>query len=168
MRVSNSITPSNGVILVTITASFVGDPSDPSDKQKIAAFGDPIVNLTGRTLVDPNNPSFTFGFQSDQLNVGLTTQMQNYTARFLNGLPPVPSPPTGQPQTPNWFEHNHRREQHEHGIPLLGPMDCVVANEAQQSEAAQAWINIMVTRIQAAMAILRSQVIVPQVPATTV
>lgn len=168
MRISNSITPSNGVILVTMTATFVGDPTDPSDKQKIAAFGDPIVNLTGRTLVDPNNPSFTFGFQSDSLNVGLTTQMQNYTMRFLNGLPPVPSPPTGQPQVPNWFEHNRDRDRHEHGIPLLGPTDCVVANEAQQSEAAQAWINIMVTRIQAAMSILRSQVIVPQVPASTV
>lgn len=168
MRVSNSITPSNGVILVTMTATFVGDPTDPSDKQKIMAFGDPIVNLSGRVLTDPNNPSFTFGFTSDSLNVGLTTQMQNYTARFLTGLPPRPSPPTGQPQVPNWFEHNRDRDCREHGIPVLGPLDCVVATEAAQNEAAQAWIAIMVQRIQAAMAILRSQVIVPQVPATTV
>src|SRR5271157_2075493 len=168
MRVSNTITPSNGVILVTMSATFVGDPTDPSDKQKIAAFGDPLVNLAGRTLVDPNNPSFTFGFQTTELVVGLTTQMQNYTARFLTQLPPVPAPPNGQPQTPSWFEHNRDRDRRELGVPVLGPLDCIVANEAGQSEAAQAWIGIMVSRIQAAMAILRSQVIVPQVPATTV
>src|SRR5271170_2405995 len=168
MRVSNSITSSNGVILVTMTATFAGDPTDPSDKQKIMAFGDPIVNMSGRVLTDPNNPSFVFGFTSDQLNVGITTMMQNYTARFLTGLPPVPSPPTGQPQVPNWFEHNRRRERDEQGIATLGPLDCIVASEAAQSEAAQAWINIMVSRIQAVVAILRAQVIVPQVPFSTV
>src|SRR5271157_1684326 len=166
MRVSNTITPSNGVILVTMSATFVGDPTDPSDKQKIAAFGDPLVNLAGRVLVDPNNPSFTFGFQADTLNVGLTTQMQNYIARFLTGLPPTPAPPPGQPVTPNWFETNRHHERREAGIATLGPLDCIVANEAAQNEAAVAWINIMVSRIQAAMAILRGQTIVPQVPPT--
>jgi hypothetical protein len=168
MRVSNTITPSNGVILVTMSATFVGDPTDPSDKQKIAAFGDPIINMSGRVLVDPNNPSFTFGFQSDQLNVGLTTTMQNYTAQFLTGLPPVPAPPPGQPVVPNWFDTHRHRDYREAGVPLLGPLSSVVANEASQNEAAQAWIGIMVSRIQAAMAILRSQTIVGQVPPTTV
>ncbi len=125
MRVSNSVTQSNGVIIVTLTASFAGDPTDPSDKQKIAAFGDPIVNYTGKLLVDPNNPSFTFGFQSQELNVGVTTQMQNYTARFLTGLPPVPAPPPGQPVAPSWFETNRQREHHEIGIPTLGPSVCI-------------------------------------------
>ena len=168
MRVSNSVTSANGVILVSLTATFVGDPTDPSDKQKIAAFGDPIVNLSGRILVDPNNPSFTFGFQSDQLNVGLTTVMQNYTARFLTGLPPVPAPPPGQPVVPNWFEHNRQREANERGVSLLGPLDCIVANDSAQNEAAQAWVAIMVTRIQAAMALLRAQVVIPSIPVTTV
>jgi hypothetical protein len=162
------VTQSNGVILVTLTATFVGDSTDASDKQKIAAFGDPIVNYTGKLLVDPNNPSFTFGFQSQELNVGITTQMQNYIARFLTGLPPVPAPPPGQPVTPTWFEANRHREHCEAGISMLGPTDCVVADEAGQNEAATAWVAIMVQRIQAAMGILRSQVVLPQIPPTTV
>src|SRR5208282_4556329 len=134
----------------------------------IAAFGDPIVNLTGRILVDPNNAGFTFGFQSDQLNVGLTTQMQNYVARFLTGLPPVPAPPPGQPVVPNWFEHNRHREYREAGVSILGPADCIVATEAAQNEAATAWVNIMVQRITAAMALLRAGVILPSIPPSTV
>lgn len=166
MKISNSVTQSNGVIQVVLSATFVGDPTDPSDKQKIAAFGDPLVNLGGKVLTDPNNPSFIFGFQADILNVGLTTQMQNYMARFLTGLPPVPAPPPGQPTPPSWFEH-HRDRERDH-IPQLGPLDCVVANEAAQNEAAAAWVTIMVQRIQAAVAILRGQIILPTIPPTTV
>src|SRR5208337_1428567 len=165
MLVKNIVTPSNGVILVQLQALFVGDPTDASDKQKIAAFGDPLVNLAGRTLVDPNNPSFNFGFQTDQLNVGITTQMLNYTARFLTGLPPTPPPPQGCAPNPAWFPCDHPEER---GKSLLQPLDCVVATEAAQNEAAQAWVNIMVSRIQASMSILRSQVIVPTIPNTTV
>jgi hypothetical protein len=168
MRISNNVTQSNGVILVQLTATFVGDPTDPSDKQKIAAFGDPLVNLAGRVLVDPNNPSFTFGFQANELNVGLTTQMQNYQARFLTGLPPVPAPPPGQPVIPSWFEHHHHRDHWEAGVPVLGPLDCVVANEGAQNEAATAWVNIMVGRIQAAMSILRGEIILPTIPPSTI
>jgi hypothetical protein len=166
MLVKNTITPSNGVIIVQMQALFVGDPTDASDKQKIAAFGDPLVNMAGRTLVDPNNPSFTFGFQTDQLNVGITTQMQNYTARFLTGLPPVPPPPQGGCEpNPTWFPCDRDIPQ---GKSTLRPLDCIVANEAAQNEAAQAWVNIMVSRISASMAILRSQVIVPTIPNSTV
>lgn len=166
MRVTNTVTQSNGVILVQIAATFVGDPTDPSDKQKIAAFGDPIINYTGRVLVDPNNPSFTFGFTSQELNVGLTTQMQNYTARFLTQLPPVPAPPVGI--NPSWFESERQREQHQHGVPRLGVTDCIVATEAAQNEAATAWVAIMVQRIQAAMSILRTQIVLPTIPPTTI
>jgi hypothetical protein len=168
MRISNNVTPSNGIILVTLVAQFVGDPTDPTDKQKIAAFGDPIVNLAGKLLIDPNNPSFTFGFQTNELNVGLTTQMQNYTARFLTSLPPVGSLPPGQPQSPNWFEHNRHRDHCEQNVPTLGLMDCIVADEAAQNEAAVAWVATMVLRIQAAMAILRGQTVIPSIPGTTV
>ena len=168
MRISNNVTQSNGVILVTMTATFVGDSADASDKQKIAAFGDPLVNLAGRTLVDPNSPSFVFGFQTNELNVGLTTQMQNFVARFLTNLPPVPAPPPGQPVSPSWFQHERHREHHEQGVPQLGPLDCVVLNDAAQNEAVTAWVAIMVQRIQAAMAILRAQVIGSTIPPTTV
>lgn len=168
MRIQNSVTPSNGVILVTLSASFVGDPTDPTDQQKIAAFGDPKVNLAGRTLVDPNNPSFQFGFQTDQFIVGLTTQMQNFQARFLTGLPPVPALPFGQPSPPTWFEHNREREHREHGIPILRPLDCVVATQQAQNEAATAWVTIMIGRIQSAMTILRGEIVIPSIPPTTI
>ncbi|HEV2174285.1 MAG TPA: hypothetical protein VGR71_11995 [Nitrospira sp.] len=167
MKVTNNVTPSNGVILVVLTATFVGDATDASDKQKIAAFGDPQINLAGKVLQDPNNPSFTFGFQTDQLIVGLTTQMQNFTARFLTQLPPVTTP-TGQPSVPTWFKRHREEEEREHGVPILGPLDCIVASEAAQNEAATAWVAIMVTRIQSAMGILRSQIVIPTIPPTTV
>jgi hypothetical protein len=168
MRITNNVTQSNGVILVTVTASFVGDSTDPTDKQKIAAFGDPLVNFAGKTLVDPNNPSFTFGFQTNELNVGITTQMQNYTARFLTGLPPAALPGGGHAQPPTWFEHNRHREHCESGVPVLGPTDCVVATEAAQNEAATAWVATMIQRIQASMAILRAQIVLPTIGPTTV
>jgi hypothetical protein len=168
MRVANNLTQSNGVIQVVLSATFVGDTNDPSDKQKIAAFGDPLVNLAGKLLTDPNNPSFTFGFQTNELNAGLTTQMQNFTARFLTQLPPVHAAHPGQPMPPSWFEQNRHREHHEHGVSLLGPLDCIVADEAAQNEAAGAWVAIMIARITAQMGILRSQLILPTIPAATV
>jgi len=165
MLISNSVTQSNGVISVVLTASFVGDSTDPTDKQKIAAFGDPKINLAGRLLADPNNPSFTFGFQSDTVPAGLTTEMQNYRARFLTGLPPRVPPPPGQPVNPSWMEV-HREERQ--GVPVLGPLNCVVANDAAQNEAAVAWVAIVVSRIVAGMAILRANIILPVIAPTTV
>jgi hypothetical protein len=164
MQVTNNITQSNGIIIVQMQALFVGDPTDASDKQKISAFGDPLVNMAGRVLADPNNPGFSFGFQTNDLMVGITTQMQNNRARFLTQLPlQKPSYPNGQP--PTWFAHDRDECR---PLPQLQPLDCVIANDAAQNEAVTAWIAIMVSRIQAAMAILRNQVILPNIPYTTV
>lgn len=165
MQIHNKVTSANGIISVVLQARFIGDPSDPSDKQKIAALGDPQVNLAGKNLQDPNNPSFTFSFGTTEQTVGVTTEMQNWTARFLTELPPLPPPPPVG-QQPTWFpEHHHH---HPGRRSVLGPLDCVVATEVQQNEAAVAWVTIMVQRITAAMAILRGQALVPAIPDSNV
>src|SRR5271169_371978 len=148
MQVKAIVSQSNGIISVTLQALFVGDPTDASDKAKIAAFGDPQVNIAG-SFADPNNPSFTFQFPLTEQYVGVTTQMSSYTARFMEALPSQSNP--NQP------------------APIQGPLDCITTNP---SEAAQAWANILMMpgtgRIAQAMMQLRSQMLVPTIPDTTV
>ena len=52
MKITPIVTQQNGMILVTLQASFAGDSTDFVDKQNILAFGDPLVNLTGGQFVD--------------------------------------------------------------------------------------------------------------------
>jgi hypothetical protein len=148
MKIHAVVSQSNGVISVTLQALFVGDPTDATDKQKIAAFGDPQVNIAGN-FADPNNPSFTFQFPLTELWVGVTTQMSSQTARFMEALP--------SPVNPN------------QPAPIQGPLDCVTTNP---SEAAQAWANVLMMagtgRIAQAMMQLRSNMLVPTIPDTTV
>src|SRR5271157_5403176 len=148
MQIKAIVSQANGIISVTLQALFIGGPTDQSDKAKIAAFGDPVVNIAGN-FVDPNNPSFTFAFPTTELWVGVTTQMSSYTARFMEALP--------GPQNPN------------QPAPVQGPLDCVTINP---SEAATAWVNILIMpgtgRIAQAMMQLRSMMLVPTIPPTTV
>jgi len=148
MQVKAIVSQSNGVISVTLQALFVGSPQDASDKSKIAAFGDPVVNIAGN-FTDPNNPAFTFAFPTTEMWVGITTQMSSYTAQFMEALP--------GPQNPN------------QPAPIQGPLDCVTINP---SEAAQAWANILMMpgsgRIAQSMAILRAQMLVPVINPTTI
>jgi len=148
MQVKAIVAQANGVISVTLQCLFVGDPTDASDKAKIAAFGDPQINIAG-SFTDPSNPSFTFAFPLTELWVGVTTQLSSYTARFMEALPGPANP--NQP------------------APVQGPLDCVTINP---SEAATAWANIMMApgtgRISQAMMQLRSMMIVPPIPPTTV
>ena len=48
MQIKAIVSQSNGIISVTLQALFVGDPTDATDKAKIAAFGDPVVNIAGK------------------------------------------------------------------------------------------------------------------------
>lgn len=148
MQVKAIVSQSNGIISVTLQALFVGDQTDASDKAKIAAFGDPVVNIAGN-FVDPNNPSFIFAFPLTELWVGITTQMSSYTARFMEALPGPVNP--NQP------------------APIQVPLDCITVNP---SEAAQAWANILMMpgtgRIAQAMMQLRSNMLVPTIAPTTV
>jgi len=148
MKLTPIVTQANGIISVVIQATFVGDPTDATDKAKIAAFGDPVVNIAGN-FADPNNPSFTFQFPTTELWVGVTTQLSSYTARFMEALP--------SPVNPN------------QPAPIQGPLDCITTNP---SEAAQAWTNILIMpgtgRIAQAMMQLRSNMLVPTISPTTV
>jgi hypothetical protein len=148
MKLTPIVTQANGIISVVVQALFVGDPTDATDKARIAAFGDPVVNIAG-SFADPSNPSFTFQFPTTELYVGITTQMSSYTVRFMEALP--------APYNPN------------QPAPIQGPLDCITTDP---SEAAQAWVNIMIMpgtgRIAQAMMLLRSMVLLPVIPATNV
>ena len=148
MQVKAIVSQSNGIISVQLQALFVGDQTDMSDKQKIAAFGDPVVNMAGN-FADPSNPTFTFQFPTTELWVGITTQMSSVIARFMEALPSNVNP--NQP------------------TPVQGPMDCVTINP---SEAATAWANILMQpgtgRIAQSMMQLRSNTLVPGIPPSTI
>src|SRR5271157_2566226 len=146
MKLNAIVSQSNGVISVTIQALFVGDPTDASDKAKIAAFGDPVVQIAGN-FSDPSNPTFVFQFPTTELWVGITTQLSSYTARFMEALP--------GPQNPN------------QPAPIQGPLDCITINP---SEAATAWVNILIMpgtgRIAQSLMQLRSNILVPPIAPT--
>ena len=148
MKINAVVSQSNGIISVTLQALFVGDQTDATDKAKIAAFGDPVVQIAGN-FSDPNNPTFTFQFPTTELWVGITTQLSSYTARFMESLP--------GPQNPN------------QPAPIQGPLDCVTINP---SEAATAWANILMMpgtgRIAQSMMQLRSMMLVPSIAPTTI
>lgn len=54
MLITPTITQANGIISVSLAATFTGDTNDATDKANILAFGDPNVNLTGGNFVDNN------------------------------------------------------------------------------------------------------------------
>lgn len=144
MKLHAVVTQANGIISVRLQAAFVGDPTDANDKALIAAFGDPQVNLAG-TFADPLNPAFTFLFPSTDISVGITTQMSSQTANFMLALPSVQNP--NQP------------------APIQGPLDCITTNP---SEAAEAWVSVVTTRIRQAFAMLRQNMLVPSIPDSTI
>jgi len=144
MKIHPIVTQANGIISVVIQATFVGDPTDATDIAKIGAFGDPLVNIAG-SFADPQNPSFTFQFPTTEKYVGITTQLSSQTANFMLALPNASNP--NQP------------------APNQGPLDCITTNP---TEAATAWYNVVVSRIQQSMMALRAKMIVPALPDFTV
>lgn len=147
MLVHTVIGQNNGVISVKIQCTFNNQPSqqqDQLDRQKIAAFGDPVVNIAG-SFTDPSNNQFTFQFPTTELFLGVTTQLGSQQANFYIALPP-PTSPGQQP-------------------PTQGPLDCITPNP---SEAAEAWVAVVTNRIQQAMQSLRQQQLVPVISDTIV
>ncbi len=144
MRVSPQVTQANGIITLKLIATFVGDPTDTSDKANIAAFGDPQVNMAGN-FQDPNNAAFTFLFPATDVIVGITTQMSSRPVRFMLALP--------GPQNPN------------QPAPIQGELDCVTSNP---SEACEAYYNVMIQRITQSMLILRQKMLVPTLVPQTI
>lgn len=127
-----------GTVTVTLQASFVGGQTgatgatDDSDKARIAAYGDPRVNLGG-TFVDPTDALFTFQMGSQENLRGVTTEMMSYPAHFMTQLPITPAG-----STPS----------------VLGPLDCITSNPVK---AATAWSAVMADRIGQAMTVLRAK-----------
>ena len=137
MRIHTVVGQNNGIISLTIQPQFVGDSTDPSDKQLIAAFGDPQVNIAGSYTDTGGSPPFFFQFPTSEMYLGITTQLSSQVAQFTLALP------SGPPNQP---------------APIQGPMMCITPNP---SLAATYWQAQIVTRITAAMAALRTQTLVP-------
>jgi hypothetical protein len=147
MLVHSIVGQNQGMITVTIQASFNGQPSpqqDATDTQKIGAFGDPQINIAG-SFTDPSNNQFTFQFPQTEQWVGVTTELSSCQARFYIALPATTAP--GQQ------------------IPVQGPLDCITPNP---SEAATAWVAVITSRIQQAMMALRLKMLTPVIPDTIV
>jgi len=152
MKIHPVVTQQNGIISVVLQASFIGDTTDATDKAKILGLGDPNVNIAG-TFTDPNDSSatpFNFQFPTTEMLVGITTQLQNFTAQFMTALPPSPGP--NQP------------------VPIQGPLQVITPDPTR---AAQVWYNVMsglgpASRIGQAMQNLRAQTLVPTLADTTI
>lgn len=85
--------------------------------------------------------AFSFQFPASDLYVGVTTQLQGFTARFMTQLPP---PPLGIPAT------------------VAGPLDCVTSDP---QHAAKYWITTLEGRIASLMTALRQRTVLsPQAP----
>ena len=167
MRVHPQVSHQNGVVTVTMIASFIGDPTDADDQTRIQAYGDPSVNLVG-LMTDPADPTFQFVFGAPELSVGITTQMQNYKARFMAVLPvnayggiaasgypaggfcPSPGYPVGSsfPLMPG-YPQGYRNPT------AQGLLDCAVTDPVR---AAGVWANIIGARVTAAMMTLRAEI----------
>lgn len=89
MQIHPTVTHQNGIVSVQLTAKFVGDMTDATDQQRIAAYGDPFINLGG-TFTDPDDNLFVFNTAASDYNVRLTTEMSTKIVRFLKSLPPTP------------------------------------------------------------------------------
>ena len=121
----------NSVVSVTLQPSFVGDSTDTTDKQRIAAYGDPKVNLGG-SFTDPSD-SFTFTMLSAEYWKGISTELNCNTARFMTQLPPsIPGQPT----------------------PKQGPLDCITSDPVH---AATYWTTAMQTACGVTMNALRAK-----------
>ena len=144
MKIHAVVTQANGIISERLQALFVGDSTDETDKQQIAAFGDPQINLAG-SFVDPQDTTFTFQMPTTEKYVGLTTQMTSNTVRFMKALP-SPSNPNQQ-------------------APIQGELDVISPDPGR---AATVWHDVILSRIGQAMTALRNQTTVPTIPDVTV
>ena len=149
MKIHPVVMQQNGVVSVSIQAQFIGETTDASDKQRIQAYGDPQVNLGG-LFTDPSNTTFSFTFPASELYVGITTQMQGFTARFMEALPQARTtiPPVNGSFFPGEWEGSPGQP------PSQGPLDCITTSPI---EAATVWAAAIQTRVLAAMTTLRAQ-----------
>jgi len=170
MNVHPIVQQLNGIVSVTIVTSFTGGVLDVTDKQRISAYGDPSINLAG-TFTDPADSTFSFSFLSTSVTAGITTTIQNYTARFMTTAipPPVLLPvqtypygypysipggynpfgyPSYSPPAPIPFPQYQYSPA---GVP--SPLDSITPNPVR---AATIWVAAIEAAIQGAMTTLRA------------
>ena len=121
----------NSIVNVTLQASFDGSASDPTDKARISAYGDPKVNMGG-SYVDPHSP-FTFNMMAAEYWKGITTEMNLNTAKFMTQLP------AGLPGQP---------------APKQGPLDCITSDPVL---AATLWTAAVQVACGSSMTALRAK-----------
>lgn len=130
MQVHPTVTHQNGTVSVQLSAKFVGDLTDVDDQTRIAAYGDPLINLGG-TFTDPLDNTFTFNTTSSDYYVKLTTEMSSKLVRFFKALPQAATGTTTS----------------------LAPLDVITSDPVK---AATAYNTVVGNRIAAAMTILRA------------
>ena len=157
MLITPVVTQANGIIAIRLQATFVGDSTDPTDKQLIAALGDPEISLVGNGtftgMVPGSSPpaTFKFTFPTTQYYVGITTRMSGQAVRFMIALPASPAGWASPPNPESWNNPNAP-------APVQGELDCVTP---YPGAAMEAWYQAMVDEITAAMTALRNQVLPP-------
>jgi hypothetical protein len=140
-----------------LQAQFLGVDASPPDTEQdaidqayILAYGDPKVNLGGSFTDNSTIPAFTFKFSTPQEMVGITTQMQQVTARFYTVIPPVP---LHEFPENDWHIH-HPLSSPEENPPAVRPMDCIT-NDPER--AAGVWVVAIQAQCSAKMTQLREQ-----------
>jgi hypothetical protein len=128
MLVHPVVSHQNSIVSVQLNAKFVGDITDADDQRRIAAYGDPLINLGG-TFVDSG---FTFNTTASDYYVKLTTEMSSKAIRFFQAIPQAAPGQTAA---------------------QLGPLDVVTADPVH---AATYYTTQIGNRIQAAMVTLRA------------
>ena len=86
MIVHPVVTHQNSVVSLQMTVKFTGEVTDADDQKRIAAYGDPLVNMGG-TFVDPLDSAFSFNTASSDYYAKLTTEMSSKAIRFFKALP---------------------------------------------------------------------------------
>jgi len=145
-----------------VTLFYTYPPTTTHGGPIVASGGSGVAAMTTSTPISLTGgaPAYTAAFQfefpASHLYVGVTTQMQGYTARFMTQLPPAPR---GIPEE-HW-EYDHLRH---HGYHTRGSLDCVTSDPQRASTA---WINAIEIQIAGLFAVLRAKSpLGPQTPYT--
>lgn len=132
MKIHPEITHLQGIVSVSLKAQFVGDVADDDDRRRIAAYGDPLVNLGGQ-FTGLGDPAPIYATGAPEVWVGLTQEMPKRTVRFMSKLPdPAPGLPT----------------------PTQGPLDVITSDPVG---GATVYVAAIQARIASAMTTLRGK-----------
>lgn len=130
MKIHPEIVHLNGVVSVVLKPQFLGDPTDADDRARIAAYGDPKVNMGGQ-FAGTGDPAPIYTTGAPEVWVALTTEMPSKVVRFMTRLPDAV---LGQP------------------APAQGPLDVITTDPVA---AATVYVAAIQARIASAVGALR-------------